>query len=88
MHDIDIIKSEVKKFIGKHSGSFDPGMIEEKTPLFSSGLLDSTCFIKLILFLEQVFQIAFNEHLEVNMENMDTIELIADNIGKCVKSSS
>jgi acyl carrier protein len=51
--------------------------IDDQTPLFSSGLLDSFSMIDLIMFIEKEAEIKV-EPWGVNFDNFDSIEHILD----------
>lgn len=86
INNINKVKEEIKKFIEKNSISFNPEMIGVDTPLFSSGIFDSTHYIRLIFSLEKEFNIKFSDHMDIDIEALDTIELIYKNINKCIKN--
>jgi acyl carrier protein len=52
----------------------DTTQIEEDTPLFSSGAIDSFSLVSLILFIERK-GVTVNA-LDVNLENLDSVERI------------
>jgi acyl carrier protein len=54
----------------------DPAELTDATPLITGGILDSIATLKLVLFMEDRWQIAFAPH-EVDRENLDTLPLIA-----------
>jgi acyl carrier protein len=49
--------------------------LDDETPIFSSGLLDSFTMVDVIMFIEQEGGIKI-EPMEVNLENLDSIERI------------
>ena len=53
-----------------------PENLTETTPLISGGILDSIGMLKVVKYLEENYQIQVEAH-EVDVENFDTIELIA-----------
>ena len=59
----------------------DPSELTATTPLMSSGILDSVNALKLIMFLENNFNIEI-EAQEASVEHLDTLE----KIGKLVAS--
>jgi acyl carrier protein len=54
-----------------------PENLTESTPLISGGILDSIGMLKLVKFVEEKYGIAVEAH-EVDVENFDTITLIAN----------
>lgn len=53
----------------------DVSSVDDKTPLFSSGIIDSFSLVSLITFLEETGDFRVNP-MDVNLDNMDTIECI------------
>lgn len=53
----------------------EPGDLTPTTPLMSTGVLDSIATLKLVMFLEQEFNILIEAH-EANEEHFDTLEAI------------
>jgi acyl carrier protein len=49
--------------------------LEDDTPIFSSGILDSFSLVDLILFIEEAAGIKMSP-ADVNLENLDSIEAI------------
>lgn len=54
----------------------DPAELTDSTPLITGGILDSLATIKLILFLEEQFQIQMQAH-ETMVDYLNTISDIA-----------
>lgn len=54
--------------------------IDDETPLFSSGLLDSFTMVDVIMFIEQEGGIKLNP-TEVNLDNLDSVGKILRFIG-------
>lgn len=54
----------------------DPSELTDSTPLITGGILDSLATIKLILFLEETFQIQMQAH-ETMVDYLNTISDIA-----------
>lgn len=55
----------------------DMSKVEDTTPLFSSGMVDSFAIVELMLFLEQATGAKLNPE-DVTLDNLDTIQLILD----------
>ena len=55
----------------------DTSKVEDTTPLFSSGMVDSFAIVELMLFLEQATGAKLNPE-DVTLDNLDTIQLILD----------
>jgi acyl carrier protein len=53
----------------------DVRSIDEQTPLFSSGLIDSFSLVELIAFVEAEAKIRI-EPMDVSLENLDSVERI------------
>lgn len=53
----------------------DSEMVDDKTPLFSSSLLDSFSMIELIEFIERSAEIKISP-TDVNLDNLDSIDRI------------
>ena len=54
----------------------NPEALTEATLLITGGILDSLATLKLVQFLEDQYAIQLEAH-EVNVENLDTLALIA-----------
>jgi acyl carrier protein len=54
----------------------DPGELTERTPLITGGILDSIRTLKLVVFLEEHFDIRV-EAYEAGVEHLDSISQIA-----------
>jgi acyl carrier protein len=57
----------------------DPSVLEDSTPLISSGILDSIANAKLVTFLEEQFDVRFKPN-EITVNNLDTIDLIVGTV--------
>ena len=67
---------EVKDFImSEFLPGEDPAELTAETPLISAGILDSIATLKLVMFMEEKFRVAFEPH-EVDKENLDTLARI------------
>ena len=53
----------------------DMADVQDSTPLFSSGTVDSFAIVELMLFLEQTTGAKLNPE-DVTLDNLDSIELI------------
>lgn len=72
-----IIKDEIREFIKKSIAKNDSLVIADDTPLISGGVMDSISTLLMVDFLEKKYKIEFQPH-EVDRENLDSINLIAD----------
>ena len=76
--DTSAIEREIQEYILRE---FLPGEkpenLTESTPLISGGVLDSIGMLKLVKHLEDNYQLEVEAH-EVDVENFDTIALIAN----------
>ena len=71
------IKDAVKAYILKEFlPGEDPDALEESTPLFSGGIMDSIATVKLVAFLEEKYGVEFEAH-EMSAEYLDTLTDIA-----------
>lgn len=69
----DDIKAAVKEFIlSEFLPGEDPDELTDATPLISGGILDSIATMKVVLFIEERFNVVFEAH-EVDRENFDSI---------------
>ncbi|MGB8330060.1 MAG: acyl carrier protein [Polyangiales bacterium] len=69
----DEIKSAVKEFIlSEFLPGENPDELTETTPLITGGILDSIATMKVVLFIEERFNVIFEAH-EVDRENFDSI---------------
>ena len=66
----DTLTSYLKDKIG-----VDTSTIDDQTPLFSSGLIDSFSLVDLMTFIETEGGFKLNP-ADVNLENLDTVERI------------
>jgi acyl carrier protein len=74
---VDNIEHTVKAFILREFlAEEDPGQLTDTTPLLSGGILDSIATVKLVVFLEQQFNIDIQPH-ETVVDNLETIGQIA-----------
>ena len=55
----------------------DPSKLTPTTPLVSGGIIDSIATLKLIMFLEQEFDIQVEAH-EADQEHLNTLEAICE----------
>lgn len=55
----------------------DPSELTESTPLITGGILDSITTLKLVVYLEERFDITVEAH-EAGVEHLDSIRQIAD----------
>lgn len=55
----------------------DPSELTESTPLITGGILDSITTLKLVVYLEERFNITVEAH-EAGVEHLDSIKQIAD----------
>jgi acyl carrier protein len=73
----ETVKGPIKDFImSEFLPGEDPNELTDSTPLISGGILDSIATLKLVMFMEERFGIAFEAH-EVNRELLDTLGDIA-----------
>jgi acyl carrier protein len=69
--------AEIRKFIAKNFlFSDDPGIVLDDQSLMSSGTLDSTGILELIMFVEERFEVKVADE-EMLPENFDSVNAIA-----------
>lgn len=72
----DNIQAIVKEYIlNEFLPGEDPDELTESTPLISGGVLDSIATLKLVMFLEEQFNIRLEAH-EADREHLDNLILI------------
>jgi acyl carrier protein len=72
----DVVSGKIKDYLMREFlPGEDPGELTATTPLITGGILDSIAALKLVIFLEDEYGVAFEAH-EVNRENLDTIARI------------
>ena len=59
----------------------DPSELTDQTPLITGGILDSIRTLKLVVFLEDRFNVTVEAH-EAGVENLDSVGQIAQLIAK------
>lgn len=75
---MDTIETTVKTYIlEQFLPDANPDELTGATPLISGGILDSLATVRLVMFLEQQFQIEVHAY-EVNAENLESLERIAN----------
>ncbi len=76
------IKGEVRNFIAKKmfKGNL-PSDFTDDTKLISSRLIDSIVVLSMVNYLEEKSKTEFEAH-EVSVENLDTVNIIADFLSK------
>ncbi len=73
----DQIKDQIRKYILENIVQDDSKELKNDTLLISGGVIDSISTLKMVGFLENSFGFEFKPH-EVDRENLDSIDLIAD----------
>jgi acyl carrier protein len=74
---VDPIQSTVKDYIlQEFLPDADASELTATTPLIAGGILDSLATVRLVMFLEQNFDIEVQAH-ETSADNLDTLERIA-----------
>ena len=59
----------------------DPDELTDQTPLITGGILDSIRTLKLVVFLEDRFNVTVEAH-EAGVENLDSVAQISDLIAR------
>jgi len=74
--------SEIKQFIAKNFlFSDDASVVQVDQSLMTSGTLDSTGILELIMFVENRFKVTVADH-EMLPENFDSVIAIADYVAR------
>jgi acyl carrier protein len=74
--------SEIKQFIAKNFlFSDDASVVKDDQSLMSSGTLDSTGILELIMFVETQFKVKVADD-EMLPENFDSVNAIADYVAR------
>lgn len=75
--ELNQVKETVKAFVKERFlKNSDDKELTYSTPLISGGLIDSILTMQLVVFLEEQFKFEFQAH-EVDVDNLDTIDIIA-----------
>ena len=75
---MDPIQSTVKDYIlQEFLPDTDASELTATTPLIAGGILDSLATVRLVMFLEENFDIDVQAH-ETSADNLDTLTRIAD----------
>lgn len=74
------IKDQVRQFIRTNFVFDDRRVLEDKESLLGSGVIDSTGILELISYLEEHFNVKF-EDTELTGENFDSVERISTFVG-------
>jgi acyl carrier protein len=76
------VKQQIKDYImAEFLPGESPDELTDTTPLISGGILDSIATLKLVMFIEETWSVAFAPH-EVDKENLDTLESIMRLLGR------
>lgn len=71
------IRDDVRTYILKQFlPGEDPSELTDETPLITGGILDSIRTLKLVVFLEDHFQVTVDAH-EAGVEHLDSVAQIA-----------
>jgi acyl carrier protein len=72
----DEVKQTIKDYImSEFLPGEDPAELTDDTPLISGGILDSLATLRLVLFMEEKYGVAFEPH-EVDKDNLDAVSSI------------
>ena len=76
------VKQQIKDYImAEFLPGESPDELTDTTPLISGGILDSIATLKLVMFIEETWSVAFAPH-EVDKENLDTLTSIMRLLGQ------
>jgi acyl carrier protein len=71
------IKTEIKRYIlDEFLPGESPELLTDTTPLLTGGVLDSIATMKLVMFLEEQFGVAFQAH-EMSADYLNSLDDIA-----------
>lgn len=74
---IEDVKQTIKDYLLKEFlPGENPSALTDSTPLITGGILDSLATIKLVVFLEERFQVKIQAH-ETMVDYLDTLDQIA-----------
>lgn len=74
---IEDLKQTIKDYLLKEFlPGENPSALTDSTPLITGGILDSLATIKLVVFLEERFQVKIQAH-ETMVDYLDTLDQIA-----------
>ena len=80
--DLNAIQANIKTYIAsRYLPNSSANDLTYSTPLISGGIMDSISTMQLISFLEKEYNFEFEAH-EVDRDNLDTIEIIANFVSK------
>jgi acyl carrier protein len=71
------LRDEIKSYITGKIAKSDSAIISNDTKLISGGIMDSITTLQMVDHLEKTYKIEILPH-EVDRDNLDTVELIAD----------
>ena len=77
----------VRSFIVENLLFGDDAGLEDDTEFFAEGIVDSTGFLELVVFLEETFEIRLEDD-EVVPENLDSLNLIERFLDRKLPSSA
>lgn len=66
---------QIKAFIDSELG-VDMGAVEQDTPLFSEGIIDSFTLISVVMFIEETYALKVGR-LDINLANFDSLSKMA-----------
>lgn len=74
---MDEIRSTIRTYLlQEFLPGEDPEELTDQTPLITGGVLDSISTLKLVVYLEEQFQISLEAH-EAGVDHLDSVEQIA-----------
>jgi acyl carrier protein len=76
MADADDVIATVRDYVAEHLAGEDPALLTDRSPLITSGILDSIATVHLASFLERRFGVEFTAE-ELTVDNLDTLASIA-----------
>lgn len=69
------LRNTIKTMIANHWKGKENLLIDDNTPLISSGIIDSFHIVELLLILEKEYSLKINQ-TEIGTDNFDTIQQI------------
>lgn len=77
------MKEKIREFIINELLDESVGEFDNNTDIISSGLLDSLSIVKLLVFVEDTFDVSFDDSLE--LENFKSVNSISKLVEKKLK---
>lgn len=74
---MDPIRAQIREYLlQEFLPGEDPDELTDQTPLITGGILDSISTLKLVVYLEEQFQVSLEAH-EAGVDHLDSVDQIA-----------